>query len=73
MSCRRRFDDNDVAGIFDRDDRRREIDVDRVFIRANRVIVVEDDRRDRRRRDDDNVLGIFDRNNNRRRRNRCPW
>ncbi|UOE53268.1 hypothetical protein LIT38_13970 [Bacillus sp. CMF12] len=62
MSCgRRRFDD--VAGAFDRDDRRRrDIDVDNVFIRANRVIVVEDDRRDRRRSDDD-----------RRRRNRCPW
>ncbi|MBN8201007.1 MULTISPECIES: hypothetical protein [Bacillaceae] len=61
MSCgRRRFDD--VAGAFDRDDRRREIEVDNVLIRANRVIVVEDDRKDRRRSDDD-----------RRRRNRCPW
>ncbi|MGA5688316.1 hypothetical protein [Cytobacillus pseudoceanisediminis] len=71
MSCgRRRFDD--VAGAFDRDDRRREIDVDNVFIRANRVIVVEDDRRDHRRSDDDRR----DRrrsDDDRRRRNRCPW
>ncbi|CAM3660096.1 hypothetical protein GCM10009865_02840 [Aeromicrobium ponti] len=70
MSCRRRFDDNDVAGIFDRDDRRRVLDVDKVIIRADKVIVIEDDRR-RRRRDDDDVLGIFERDN--RRRKRCPW
>ncbi|MCS0673691.1 hypothetical protein [Cytobacillus firmus] len=71
MSCGRRRSD-DVAGAFDRDDRRREIDVDNVFIRANRVIVVEDDRRDHRRSDDDRR----DRrrsDDDRRRRNRCPW
>ncbi|MBT2686623.1 hypothetical protein J7I93_00335 [Bacillus sp. ISL-47] len=72
MSSRRRFDNdnNDVAGVFDRD-RRRVLDVDEVLIRADRVIVVENERKRRRRSDRDNVQGAFDRDN--RRRNRCCW
>ncbi|HWO96093.1 MAG TPA: hypothetical protein VNM45_07135 [Bacillus sp. (in: firmicutes)] len=63
MSNDKRRRDDDVAGVSDCNDRRVE-NVDRVLIRADEAIVIENDDRKRHNRfDDDDVAGIRDENN----------
>ncbi|WP_338749132.1 hypothetical protein [Bacillus sp. FJAT-52991] len=62
-----RFDD-DVAGIFDRNDRKVVLDVDKLIIRADDVVIV----KKRRDRFDNDVADIFDRDDRRdHKRRRC--
>ena len=68
--CRNQFNDN-VAGLFDRNDRRIVLDVDTVIIRADNVVIVNNDDGRRGDRFDNEVAGLFDRDDRRDDDRRC--